>query len=301
MTPTLTLSLPNFADATHDGDWSPLLAAAEAADRAGVDRLVVVDHVVMGEHLDRYDGGSFPTGPDGPWLEPLTVLAVLAGRTNRIRLATGILVAPLRRPVVLAKAAATLDVLSNGRLELGVGLGWQREEYDACGLRFEDRGALLEDSVARCLALWASGSAPLDPSRPGERVWCVPKPLQEGGVPLWFGGRLTPANLARIVRWGAGWLPWVDYRHDVGAGVRVLHRALEEAGRDPAGVAVSQRLPVVPGPEGLPDAVATMAPVPGLLAQGVTDCSLGLALPSDPDAAAAVLGELVAAFRAVTT
>jgi len=148
-TPQLSAALVTFAADAPD-DWSAMREMARCYDRAGVDRLVVSDHVVFGEHLDEYGrpevggqrGGRQPTGPDGHWLEPLTTLSVLAGATERVRLGTGILIAALRRPVVLAKAAATLDVLSGGRLDLGVGVGWQREEYEAAGLAFADRGRL---------------------------------------------------------------------------------------------------------------------------------------------------------------
>jgi alkanesulfonate monooxygenase SsuD/methylene tetrahydromethanopterin reductase-like flavin-dependent oxidoreductase (luciferase family) len=124
----LSFALLNFA-ATDPGDWQFLLDRARAADAAGVDRLVVSDHVVYGEDLEAYgdpgkggvSGGRQPTGPDGLWLEPLTLLSVVAGCTTRIRLGTNILLAALRRPVVLAKSASTLDVLSRGRLDIGVG------------------------------------------------------------------------------------------------------------------------------------------------------------------------------------
>ena len=137
----LSIGVTSFA-AEDPGTWQPLFDAARVADEAGVDRLVVSDHVVFGERLEEYGrpeiggqaGGKQPTGPDGHWLEPLTTLSVLAGMTSRIRLGTNILVAALRRPAVLAKSTATLDVLSGGRLDLGVGVGWQREEYDAAGL-----------------------------------------------------------------------------------------------------------------------------------------------------------------------
>src|SRR5438093_13397878 len=100
------------------GTWQPMLDRARAADEAGVDRLFLSDHIVFGENLEAYsrpevggqEGGRQPTGPDGHWLEPLTVLSMLAGLTSRVRLATGILLAALRRPVVLAQAAATRDV-----------------------------------------------------------------------------------------------------------------------------------------------------------------------------------------------
>ena len=97
-------------------------------------------------------GGSQPTGPDGPWLDPLVTIAChLTAVTTRVRYGTRILIAALRRPVVLAKMTATIDVLSCGRLELGVGVGWQREEYEAAGLSFQDRGQLLNQTKLKCV------------------------------------------------------------------------------------------------------------------------------------------------------
>ena len=159
--PQLSTSLATFS-AADPGGWDHLLERARLLDAAGVDRLVVSDHVVFGEHLEAYArpevggvaGGVQPTGPDGHWLEPLTTLSVLAGTTSQIRLGTNILIAALRRPVVLAKTAATLDVLSGGRLDLGVGVGWQREEYEAAGLDFARRGRLLDQSLEVCRTLW---------------------------------------------------------------------------------------------------------------------------------------------------
>src|SRR5438128_6123586 len=160
-TPQLSIMLRTYA-AGDPGTWQPVLDTARAADAVGVDRVLVSDHIVFGEHLDAYGrpetggqaGGKQPTGPDGHWLEPLTTLSVLAGMTSRIRLGTNILVAALRRPAVLAKSTATLDVLSGGRLDLGVGVGWQREEYDACGLSFDGRGRLLDHTLEVLQTLW---------------------------------------------------------------------------------------------------------------------------------------------------
>ena len=159
--PRLTVMLPTYA-AEDPGSWDRVFDIARAADLAGVDRLVVSDHVVFGEHLEAYanpetggvEGGRQPTGPDGHWLEPLTVLTAVAAQTDRIRLGTYILLAALRRPVVLAKQLATLDVLSHGRVDLGVGIGWQREEYEAAGLDFSARGRLLDQSLEVCQTLW---------------------------------------------------------------------------------------------------------------------------------------------------
>ena len=127
-TPQISIHILNFAPEGHAAGWQHLFDLAKAADRAGIDRVMVSDHVVYGEELEEYSkpevggraGGKQPTGPDGHWLEPMTTLSVLAGMTTRVRLGTQILLAALRRPVILAKSAATLDVLSNGRLDLGI-------------------------------------------------------------------------------------------------------------------------------------------------------------------------------------
>src|ERR687897_817617 len=159
--PQLSIMLRTYA-AEDPGTWQPLLDAARAADAAGVDRVLVSDHVVFGEHMEAYgrpesggvEGGRQPTGPDGHWLEPLTTLSVLCGMTTRVRLGTNILLAALRRPVVMAKSAATLDVLSGGRLDLGVGVGWQRAAGAAAGLDSARRGALLDETLEACRSLW---------------------------------------------------------------------------------------------------------------------------------------------------
>src|SRR3954465_6429260 len=177
----LSLGVPNFG--AWADDWPDALDLPRAADDAGVDRLVVTDHVVMGPNTDKYVWGRFPTPPEAPWLEPLTVLAYLAAITSRTRLATGILIAPMRGAAVLAKTAATLDVLSGGRLDLGVGTGWQREEYDAVGLDWSQRGQLLSDTLAACIALWRDLPAALDlPTVQFTHPYSVPHPNQPGGV-----------------------------------------------------------------------------------------------------------------------
>lgn len=246
--PALSLLIRNFA-AEDPGGWEHLVTAASAAEDAGVDRLVVVDHVAFGEALDDYarpelggiTGGRQPTGPDGHWLEPLTVATFLAAHTTRIRLATGILQAALRRPVVLAKTVATLDVLSNGRVDLGVGVGWQRAEYDAAGLAFTERGGLLDHTLQVCRDLWNEPVVELPGAGP---IHQMPKPLQPGGVPIWVGGRsANPALVRRIVRFGSGWIPWGDDALDPRPGIRRIRRALEAAGRDPERLEVTAALP----------------------------------------------------------
>ena len=303
--PTLSIHIRNY-EATDPGDWTPLLERVRSADAAGIDRLVVSDHVVFGEHLEEYGrpeaggvvGGKQPTGPDGLWLEPLTLLSVLAGMTTHARLGTGILLAALRRPVVLAKAAATLDVLSRGRLDLGVGVGWQREEYEAAGLDFGERGRLLDHTLEVCQTLWRDQAARFDgDGLHFESIHCMPKPLQPGGVPIWVSGRLNDRVLARIVRFGSGWIPWGDVARNPAEGLGRVKDALVAGGRDAAGFQVEGPLPVVRDGDGAIDVAPTMEGVPPLVAAGITDFRVRLSIPDDKGAAADFLGPIVAGFR----
>jgi probable F420-dependent oxidoreductase len=303
--PQLSVMLINFS-ASDPGSWQPLLEGARAADQAGVDRLAVSDHVVFGENLEAYGdstvggiaGGKQPTGPDGMWLEPLTLLSVVAGVTTNVRLATGILQAALRRPAVLAKATATLDVLSGGRLDLGVGVGWQREEYDAAGLSFEGRGRLLNETLAVCQALWRQERASFDgDALHFEGIHSMPKPLQAGGVPLWVSGTLNDRVIDRLVRFGDGWIPWGPDAKDPVAGIARLREALAQAGRDSSGFQVQGRLPVVKGPDGAMDLARTMAGVPALAEAGVTDFRAPVSITLKPSVTTDYMAEMVAAFR----
>ena len=275
-TPTFSLGLPTFG-ALPSGDWRSLLDLARAAEAAGADRVIVTDHVVNGPHVDRYPWGRFPTGPDGDWLEPLTVLTAIAAVTTRIRLGTGILVAPLRPAALLAKTAATLDVLSGGRLDLGVGTGWQEEELRALGVDPAQRGVALTDTIAACRALWAPGPASFASSTVSfTDISCSPKPAQ-ARLPVWFSGRLTSRNVRRIVELGDGWIPIMGSTvDDVQTGATALRGAYAAAGRDPGALQVRHALTVVRSEDGQVDLAATMMPVPDLAAAGVTDVTINL-------------------------
>jgi probable F420-dependent oxidoreductase len=309
VTPALSMYVFNFsATDPGPGGWQATLDQARAADAAGVDRLFVSDHVVFGENLEAYGrpevggikGGKQPTDPDGHWLEPLTLLSVLAGITTHSRLLTGILIAALRRPVVLAKTAATLDVLSGGRLDLGVGVGWQREEYEAAGLPFEGRGRLLNHSLDVCQTLWREKRASFSSEQLNfEAIHCMPKPLQPGGVPIWVSGTLNKNVLARIVRFGSGWIPWGPDAKDPAASLVRVREALSAAGRDPAGFQVTGALPVAKDASGAIDLGQTMDRVPALVEAGITDFTAGLPVPKDPSKATDYLSEVVTAFRKV--
>ena len=291
------------------GGWDHVLDLARAADAAGVDRVVVSDHVVFGERLEAYGdparggarGGKQPTGPDGHWLDPLTTLTHVAALTDRVRLGTNILIAALRRPVTLAKQLATMDVLSGGRIDLGVGVGWQEEEYQAAGLDFAGRGALLDQTLEVSGRLWREQAAAY--SGPGlefARIHQMPKPLQPGGVPVWVSGTVNPRAMARLARFGAGWIPWGDDADDVAAGIARMRAAVEGLGRDPAGIGVVGNAPPVRRTDAGYDLDPAIGAVPALVAAGVTDVRVTIAPPRGYDAALDVLATMVERFRAVT-
>ena len=297
---TVNLAIPTFG-APPDGGWRSLLDLARTAEAAGIDRLVVTDHVVNGPDVASYPWGRFPTGPDADWLEPLTVLTALAAVTERIRLSTGILVVPLRPAAVLAKTVATLDVLSGGRVDLGVGTGWQRAEFDAVGLDFDARGQLLTDTVAACRALWQRGPTDFEsPTTSLSQVWCAPVPLQER-LPVWFSGALHRRNLERIVTLGDGWIPIMGSTPEqVAEGARRLRRAFQEAGRaEQPGV----RLALAPrrGDDGRVDLTGCLDGVPALIEAGVTELHVNLRSldpqGDDPAGACAALVEAVRPLR----
>jgi probable F420-dependent oxidoreductase len=301
----LSIGLASLS-AEDPGGWDHLAEQARLLEEAGFDRLVVSDHVVFGEALEEYGrpeiggqaGARQPTGPDGHWLEPLTTLAYLAGITSSIRLATGILLAALRRPVVLAKSAATLDALSRGRLDLGVGVGWQRAEYDAAGLDFPSRGRLLDHTLEVCQTLWREQRAAYDsPELRFEAIHMMPKPLQPGGVPLWISGTVNPRVVSRLARFGTGWIPWGPAAADVVGSIRQMKDALADAGRDPGGLQVVGSLPLIRDNQRVLDVTRTVEAVPRLAAAGVTDFRVAMRLPTDHSAALDQLSALAEAFH----
>ena len=307
MTPALSIMLRSYSPTDPGpGGWQPLFDRARAADEAGVDRVFVSDHVVFGERMEEYarpevggqEGGRQPTGPDGHWLEPLTVLTALSSVTSRVRLATGILLAALRRPAVLAKTAATIDALSGGRLDLGVGVGWQREEYEAAGLDFDQRGRLLDHTLAVCQTLWRDAPARFESEElTFARIHQFPHPINPVGVPIWVSGTVNKRVLERIVRFGSGWIPWGPAEEDPVTWIPRVHEALTAAGRDVTGFQIAGRLPVVLDNGGDLELGPTMDRVPPLVEAGVTDFRAFVRLSRDTAAATEQLAGIVEAFR----
>ncbi len=227
----------------------------QKAEELGFDSIWVSDHVVLpttSKSRYPYDqSGVLPGGADQDYLEPLILLTYLAGCTERIALGTSVLIVPYRNPVVTAKMLSTLDVLSQGRVILGVGVGWLEEEFQALGLTsYAERGAVTDEYLQIFRELWTKE----DPEFHGpyyrfSNIKFAPKPLQKPHIPIWVGGHTGPA-LRRTARLGDAWHP-IGLRPPVGltpselaAKVQELHRLTREAGRDPQEVRITFRAPI---------------------------------------------------------
>jgi probable F420-dependent oxidoreductase len=258
-------------------DGPDIVDIARLADELGIDELVVGDHVVMGERLDRYPYGDFAyaadlpaIAPDEPWPDVLVVLAAIAGATQRIRLAPGVLLVPLRHPVVLAKSLATIDDLSDGRLSVGVGVGWQREEYDALGVPWAQRWTRLCDGMRACRVLWASGPSSFTSSSVSfSEIHCTPRPAQPR-LPVWLGAQLDDERAQWLAEWGDGWFP-LDNRPDaVRIGVARLRQTFAAAGRDVSEIGVRVGVGAVTDDDGTVDVTATLSAAAPAIEAGAT-------------------------------
>ncbi|MHB8682506.1 MAG: LLM class F420-dependent oxidoreductase [Acidimicrobiales bacterium] len=229
---------PARAGVMADPQW--MVAYARHAEALGFESVVTIEHpLVVSTYSSRYpydSSGRMPLPDDCPIPDPLDLLAFVAGATETIGLATGVLVLPAHHPVTLAKRIATLDVLSGGRLRLHVGLGWMREELEACGVDFPSRGRRADEMIDAMRVLWAD-SGPAGARFAGEFVsfadaHSFPKPLQAGGVPIHIGGS-TPASMRRAARRGQGWQPLGLTGDELARAITEVRRLTEEAGRDP--------------------------------------------------------------------
>jgi probable F420-dependent oxidoreductase len=256
-----------------------LLPLAIAADEAGVHQVVLSEHVVLAREIVGHPGARpgdaptrFPFPSDEEYPDPLVALAAVAAATKRLRLSTNVLLAPLRPAALLAKMAATLDVVSNGRVDLGVGVGWHTDEFDALGVPFAGVGARLEDTIRACQALWAGGPASFSSATVSfSDMYCSPPPVQPGGIPIWFGGSARPAVARRVAHLGHGWSPIGSTSpEDVALGCELIRAECAGAGRDPAEISVRCSLPAVRPRGGRADLAATMAGAKAFVDAGAT-------------------------------
>jgi probable F420-dependent oxidoreductase len=229
------LALPHYGFSFLDGGVSFARTAdvARRAEALGFDSVWVSDHFFY--TFERY---GLPPDPIAS-LEPLTTLAGLAALTERVRLGTLVLGAPFRHPSILAKTAATLDVLSGGRLELGMGAGWLEREFDAFGYAFGTTGerfALLEEVLRVLTAFDGDDPATVDTGRFSLRgARTIPAPVQRPRAPIWLGSKGGPRSLAMAARSADGWnTVWRWSPQGYAAVSEAADAACERAGRDPA-------------------------------------------------------------------
>jgi probable F420-dependent oxidoreductase len=249
------LALPHYGFSSPDGgelSWDRLAGWGRRAEEKGFDSVWISDHFFLS--LGRYGGPDEPYGS----VEPLTALAALAALTERVRLGTLVLGAGFRHPAMVAKSAVTIDHLSGGRLDLGLGAGWYEDEYRAFGYEFGtlgERFSILEEAV-EVLALLFGEKEPV--TWQGERfhldeAYCRPRPLQEPRPPLWVGGKGGPRLLRLVARRADGWnTVWAWTPEDYSERAEALDRLCEREGRDPGTVKRSVGLYTVVG-ESQPD------------------------------------------------
>ena len=233
--------------ATPDG----IETLVRRAEELGFAHLSVSDHVVVPRSIDsRYPysaSGAWPGAASGACLEQFTLLAYLAAISSKPRLITAVAVIPYRGAVHTAKIAATIDVLSQGRVVLGAGAGWMKEEFEALGAPpFEERGRVTDEYLQSFKVLWTED----DPRFEGRHVRFanisfLPKPVQKPHPPIWVGGESPPA-LRRTVRYGDAWFPIgnnprypLDTVTRFAEGVERLHRMAEQNDRDPSSIGLA--------------------------------------------------------------
>lgn len=205
-------------------------------EREGVESVWMPEHVIMAEEYeplyDYSEDGRAPVDPNTQMPDPLDWLAFAAAKTSTLKLGTGVLIGPQHSAAILAKRLATIDSLSEGRLEIGIGIGWQKEEYQAVGVPYSQRGKRLDEALDAMRALWQDDPATFHGEFINfEKVYCDTKPHQSQGVPFLIGGSSEPAA-RRAGKRGNGFFPYTISPDDLAARMETVRAAAQEAGRD---------------------------------------------------------------------
>ncbi len=232
---------------------------AQAAESSGFESIWAVDHVVVPAGYQStypYDpSGRLPSGEGTVFPDPLIWLAYVAAATSTLRLGTGILVVPQRNPLVLAKELATLDHLSGGRVVLGAGIGWLREEFEALGVPFAGRGRRTEEAIGAMRALWSQERASFEGTTVSFRECCLRPQPRGGAIPVHVGGH-SEAAAHRAGRIGDGFFPFGVTPGDLPPLIDIVRRSARKAGRDPAAIELSIQGDVIAGDAALAGAKA---------------------------------------------
>jgi probable F420-dependent oxidoreductase len=244
------VSLPNVGVGnTKEG----ILEVATCAERLGFDSVWAAHHVLMPyERASQYpyqrSGTEIAMTPGMQWLDPLVTLSMVAGVTERVNLGTSVFVLPYRDPVTLAAELAALDVLSQGRLILGVGAGWMREEFEAIGIPSRERGARTDEHLQVLKTLWRDDPASFEGDFTHfEGIVLATRPHREGGPPVWIGGN-TDVALRRALRFGDGWHGFEVFPEELPDVRQRLDGLGQEVGRDPAELELSVARGLIPAP-----------------------------------------------------
>lgn len=281
-------------------DIAALAQAVRRAEDIGVDMVTCTDHVIMSENVDKYPYGPFPMPLDWAWPEPLVLMSAMATVTRKILLGTGIVIAPLRPAVLLAKQLATLDVLAQGRLRIGLGVGWQKEEYDSAGVPWEGRFGYLMEQVQVCRTLWGSAPASFAGRHVRfERLYSLPFPVQGARMPVYFGLAPTDRNFERIAEHGDGWIPMEQNVERLTESIARLRAAFEKRGRKASELDV-RCVPTMRMVGGRPDLDATLERAGKYVEAGATEIEIHpLAYCQSPADLDRVLEKLVAVKKAL--
>jgi probable F420-dependent oxidoreductase len=229
------------ANTTPHASGSQAAATARLAEDIGLESLWVAEHIVIPAGYTTaypYDpSGKLPDGEDIDWPDPFIWLTYAAAVTERIKLATGVTVLPLRIPVVTAKQIATLDALSGGRVILGVGVGWLGEEFEALGVPFNDRGRRHDDYLQAMKALWTQEKAAISNSFVDFRD-AISRPRPSASVPVVVSGH-SAAAARRVARVGDGWFPGVATAGELADLYAVVREECSTLGRNPSEIEIT--------------------------------------------------------------
>jgi probable F420-dependent oxidoreductase len=308
--PKLILVLSENWTLVPPNDLRSLVRMARDAEDAGFDAVMVSEHVVLGSSSGTAGQPENPRDyalpenqdPRTPWPSSLLLLAAVAAATERIRLVAGAVIPPLRHPLLMAKELATLDLLSEGRLVVQPTVSWHRDEYEALGVPYQERGERLDEHLAAWRRVWAMSPASFD----GRHyrftdVFLEPKPSRPGGPPLWFGGaRLHDRLLHRLVDHGSGFNPLGRPTSDDLARVRA---AMAEAGRAIDELEfVGGTRGVFPDADSLADLGEALEAVPAQVEAGFTSiCIKPSQFTDDAAAVGALCRDIVARVSALTS
>ncbi|CAN5311769.1 TIGR03619 family F420-dependent LLM class oxidoreductase [soil metagenome] len=267
---------PFMMETWFDADPRPVLDLISLADRKGFDGVALPEHILMSkENLDNYPYADETAGPrwfdeNTPFYETISYLSAIAAVTKNMTLSTGVLLAPLRSASLLAKQLATLDHLSGGRVAIGYGVGWLEVDYTAEGLNFKTRFSRMVEIAEACKVIWTEAPASYHGKHVNfDNVYAKPFPVQEGGIPQWFGLGATDINIERIARVADGWCPLAVPLDEVKVGLARIKARMEELGRDTSNFPVVLNLVPI-NVDGVPNLEATLADIPRYVEAGAT-------------------------------